>query len=138
MSVPQHGVSHLLAVKNSSGVAFGDAGSVKEFELTQDREVIERYEIGDPDPKQLVSGKKSVSGSFGMDWVSGSYSAVGSTLLVAVQAGTEVWVGHYPEGDVSPAIKANNAKFESWTLRGTIDGILENEVSYKAKTISES
>lgn len=137
MSVPTHGVQHLLAVKNSVGVAYTDAASVKEFELSAERETIERYEIGSPDPQQLVSGKKSFAGSWTYDWISGSYGAVASTLLVALEAGTEIWVGHYPEGDVAPYFRGDNAKLESWTLRGGIDGILENEVSYKAKGITE-
>lgn len=136
MSVPQHGVSHLLAVKNSSGVAFTDADSVREFELSAEREQIERYEIGNPDPQQLVSGKKSFAGSWVWDWTSGNYSAISVTLLAALEAGTEVWVGIYPEGDAAPYFRADNAKLENWTLRGGIDGLLENEISYKALGIT--
>ena len=131
-------MSHLLAVKNSSGVAYTDADSVKEFELSAEREVIERYEIGDPDPQQLISGKKSFAGSWTYDWTDGNYSAVGATLLAALEAGTDIWVGHYPEGDATPFFKADNAKLESWTLRGGIDGLLELDLSYKAKGISDS
>ena len=138
MSTPTHGVQHKIAVKNASDVDVNDAFDAQEFDVGLDREQEESYKLGDPDPQYIVSGKKTVTGEFSREWVSGDPGALGERFDEAVDSGTEMWIGHYPEGDASPEIKVNNAKAESWRLRGGLDGTVKETVRYKGKTLAVS
>ena len=136
MSTPTHGAQHKIAVKSASDVDESDDFAAQSFDLEVTREVVESHKLGDPDPQYLVSGKKGVSGSFSREWVSGDPGALGSRFEEAVQAGTEVWFGHYPEGDAAPEMQVNKAKCESWRLTGGLDGTLKEAVAYKGKTLT--
>ena len=133
------GTQHKVAMKNASDVAVTDADDVETFDLSQTRDQEERHAMGDPDVKEIKAGKmNAATGSIQRDYETGNFSALGSTPLAAMQAGTEAWVGHYPEGDAAPVIKANAVKISSWSLKGTINGLLKESFSYKGKTISEA
>lgn len=136
MSTPTHGVQHKMAVKNASDVDINDEFSSQEFDVGLNREQNESYKLGDPDPQYIISGKKTVDGEFTREWLKTDPGALGKRFDEAVDGGTEFWIAHYPEGDADPEVKVNNAKAESWRLRGGLDGTAKETVRYKGKTLA--
>lgn len=136
MSEPTHGVQHVIAVKNASTVAVTDAFPAQSFEVNANREQQESYQLGSPDVQKIHSGKKSNSGSFEREWISTDPGALAARFEEALDAGTEIWIAQYPEGDAAPEVKNNEAKIETWNLSGNLDGTVKERVGYKFKSLA--
>lgn len=53
-----------------------------------------------------------------------------------VDGGYEMHVALFPEGDISPKIDAEDAKFSNWHIEVGLDGLVKEKVTFKALAVT--
>lgn len=124
-----HAVTAKVAAKTTTP-AYTDADSVLDFSINEGREPFTRYELGDENPKEIHAGKISISGSFSRHFDNTDFSASVKTLLELVDEGVAMHVALFPEGDATPKIDVEDAKFSNWRLEIALDGLVVETVDY--------